>query len=396
MGAQREELALVVEPERLVFRLRWGEIQRLNRARQTSASQWTAANRWRVYPLMLAIFTVYSFFNLGFGRPWLLGMLGLSIAAGVFLAFPGIFTTWARLPVLHWTIFDPISLVQRRTVDLDGAGMRIRGWRGDQSVPWKEIEQFECGASGVLVQNALRSWLLPARAFSSQARFDSYTALIRGKRTGIDDIATIARGGPARRFLALGDSYTIGEGVALDEGWPGQLTALLADEGLELAPPVIIAATGWTTEDLANGITGAHLAGTYDLVSLLIGVNNQYRGLPPERYREQFRGLLHQAIGLGGGHASRVMVLSIPDWGVTPFAEGRDRAMISREIDGFNAINREEAAHAGVHYVDIVTVSREAGANPALTAADGLHPSGVLYGRWARLALSAARTALSP
>lgn len=396
MGEQQGELALVVEPERLVFRLRWGEVQRLNRARQTSASQWTAANRWRIYPLMLAIFTVYSFFNLGFGRPWLLGMLALSVAAGVFLAFPGIFTTWARLPVLHWTIFDPISLLQRRTVDLDRAGMRIRGWRGDQYVPWREIEECECGASGILLQNALRSWLLPARAFSSQARFASYTALVRGKRTGLDDVAKSIRGSAARRFLALGDSYTVGESVPLDEGWPAQLTVLLADEGVELAQPVIVATTGWTTEDLANGITRAHIAGTYDLVSLLIGVNNQYRGFPPEPYREQFRSLLSQAISFGGGHASRVIVLSIPDWGVTPFAEGRDRAVIGREIDAFNAITREEATNAGAHFVDIVAVSREAGADPALTAGDGLHPSGVLYGRWARLALPAARAALTP
>ncbi|MEP7216380.1 MAG: SGNH/GDSL hydrolase family protein, partial [Anaerolineaceae bacterium] len=111
---------------------------------------------------------------------------------------------------------------------------------------------------------------------------------------------------------------------------------------------------------------------------------------------EEFHSLLGQAIGFAGGDASRVIVLSIPDWGVTPFGDGRDRALIGREIDAFNDINREEAVQAGAYYVDTVAVSREAGTNPALTVADGLHPSGVLYGRWARLAVPAARAALIP
>ncbi|MEP6871209.1 MAG: SGNH/GDSL hydrolase family protein [Anaerolineaceae bacterium] len=196
-----------------------------------------------------------------------------------------------------------------------------------------------------------------------------------------------------RRFLALGDSYTIGESVTARDRWPAQLATLLAAEGIEMRAPQIIARTGWTTADLAGGIRRDAPAGPYDLVSLLIGVNNQYRGLSSEQYREEFHGLIEQAIGFAGGNASRVIVLSIPDWGATPFAEGRDRALIGREIDAFNAINRDEADRAGARYVDISADSRQAAANPALTAPDGLHPSGELYARWAARVLPEARAA---
>ena len=211
---------------------------------------------------------------------------------------------------------------------------------------------------------------------------------------GNGDDAPVTANSTAHRFLALGDSYTIGESVAARERWPVGLTALLAAEGIEVHAPQIIARTGWTTAELAAGVEAANLDGPYDLVSLLIGVNNQYRGLSSERYREEFRALLARAVGFAGGAPSRVIVLSIPDWGVTPFAEGRDRALIGREIDAFNAINREEAASVGARYVDIVAVSREAATDPALTAPDGLHPSGELYRRWAGLALPEARAAL--
>jgi len=213
---------------------------------------------------------------------------------------------------------------------------------------------------------------------------------------GSGDDAPVKAEATGARFLALGDSYTIGEGVSQDQRWPVQLAALLGIEGIAVQPPEIIARTGWTTADLANGIQRAKPKGPHDLVTLLIGVNNQYRGLSPEQYREQFRRLLRQAIGFAGGTASRVLVLSIPDWGATPFAEGRDRALIGREIDAFNAINREETASAGGRYVDIANVSREAASDPSLTAKDGLHPSGGLYQRWAQLALPEARAALRP
>lgn len=193
-------------------------------------------------------------------------------------------------------------------------------------------------------------------------------------------------------FLALGDSYTIGEQVAERERWPVRLAAALRTAGIDVADPRIIARTGWTTDELAAGIDAAHVSGTYSLVSLLIGVNNQYRGRTAEEYRGQFRGLLDLAIGFAGARAPRVIVLSIPDWGVMPFAEGRDRAAIGREIDSFNAAARDEVLRAGAHWVDVTPTSREARADWA--APDGLHPSGAQYAAWAALALGPARAAL--
>jgi lysophospholipase L1-like esterase len=196
------------------------------------------------------------------------------------------------------------------------------------------------------------------------------------------------------RFLALGDSYTIGESVHPVERWPAQLAALLRAQGFDVDEPFIIAVTGWTTDELAAGIDQVKPQGIYNLVSLLIGVNNQYRGRGLDEYRQQFVTLLQRAAAFAGGKPGRLLVLSIPDWGVTPFAAGRDRAAVAAEIDAFNAVNREEAARLGAHYVDVTPFSRTAAADPTLIAADGLHPSGKMYAGWARLALPAAREAL--
>ncbi len=196
------------------------------------------------------------------------------------------------------------------------------------------------------------------------------------------------------RFLALGDSYTIGERVAEAERWPVQLAARLQEQGIRMAAPEIIAKTGWTTDELAAGIQAASPRGPYDLVSLLIGVNNQYRGRSQEEYRAQFADLLQQAIAFAGGDPARVMVLSIPDWGVTPFAARLDAAAIAAEIDAFNAINRAEAEQAGVWYVDVTAVSRQATTDPSLIADDGLHPSGKMYTAWVELALPVALQAV--
>jgi lysophospholipase L1-like esterase len=193
------------------------------------------------------------------------------------------------------------------------------------------------------------------------------------------------------RYLALGDSYTIGEGVAADERWPAQLAAMLRAHGLDVADPEIVATTGWTTDELAAGIDAAAPRGPYALVSLLIGVNNQYRGLAVDAYRAEFHGLLERAISFAGGDPRRVIVLSIPDWGVTRFADGRDRARIAREIDAFNAVNRDVARELGARWVDVTPASRRA---PAAVVADGLHPSGVQYREWATLALPQAQAAL--
>jgi lysophospholipase L1-like esterase len=198
------------------------------------------------------------------------------------------------------------------------------------------------------------------------------------------------------RFLALGDSYTIGEGVQPSQRWPHQLAALLRDCGVPIADPLIIARTGWTTDELSRAIEAANPSGTYQLVTLLIGVNNQYRGRDVEEYRKEFAALLRRAVGFAGRTPGRVVVLSIPDWGVTPFAAKRYRRSIAAAIDRFNQVNREEASKAGVHYVDITPASRTAASRPSMNAADGLHPSGEMYAEWARLTLPVARTILKP
>ena len=188
------------------------------------------------------------------------------------------------------------------------------------------------------------------------------------------------------RILSLGDSYTIGEGVAESDRWPVQLADRLREHGIPCDDPFIIARTGWTTDELDAAIMQAAPAGPFDLVTLLIGVNNQYRGRGAEEYREQFRGMLDRAIRLAGDRPGHLLVLSIPDWGVTPFAEGWDRDRISAEIDTFNAINRSETLAAGALYVDITPSTRDSNA-PDLLAEDGLHPSARMYARWVDLAL---------
>jgi lysophospholipase L1-like esterase len=196
------------------------------------------------------------------------------------------------------------------------------------------------------------------------------------------------------RMLALGDSYTIGEAVDEQERWPVRLAAMLRARGMSAADPVIVAKTGWTTDELSLGIDAASPSGTFDVVTLLIGVNNQYRGRPLAEYREQFRVLLDRAVAFADGRSDHVVVLSIPDWGVTPFASGRDRAQIAADIDAFNAVNLDEAVSRGSRYVDVTPVSRNAGLDPSLLATDGLHPSGAMYSAWADLALPAVLSAL--
>jgi lysophospholipase L1-like esterase len=198
------------------------------------------------------------------------------------------------------------------------------------------------------------------------------------------------------RFLHLGDSYTIGEAVDPAERWPALLAGRLRAEGFSLDDPVIIATTGWTTAELAAAIEAAPPAGPFDLVTLLIGVNDQYRGLPCDRaYRERLDALLRRAIAFAAGKPPRVLMLSIPDWGVTPFAADRDRAAIAASIDAFNAVNREAARAAGAAWVDVTPVSREAATDPTLIAPDGLHPSAAMYRRWVELLLPTVRAMLA-
>ena len=198
-------------------------------------------------------------------------------------------------------------------------------------------------------------------------------------------------------YLALGDSYTIGEGVDAAGRWPVQLAAALRTHGIDLADPRILATTGWTTDELSAAIDAAEPLGTFDLVSLLIGVNNQYRGRSVDAYRDEFDALLARATGFANGRADRVLVLSIPDWGVTPFAiqSGRDRIRIADELDACNAAARDACAARGIAFVDITPASRALGGAPEMLADDGLHPSAAMYVEWMRLALPAARRLLS-
>ena len=187
-------------------------------------------------------------------------------------------------------------------------------------------------------------------------------------------------------FLALGDSYTIGEGVSAEENFPSQTVHLLNEEGFNFEQPLIIAKTGWTTDELQEEIANSReTLRTYDFVSLLIGVNNQYRGRNSDEYAKEFEVLLQQSIKFAGQNPSHVFVLSIPDWGVTPYANGRDQIEISHQISLFNIVNRDLSARYNVNYIEITTGSRAAADDLSLLANDGLHPSGKEYRRWAMM-----------
>ena len=198
-------------------------------------------------------------------------------------------------------------------------------------------------------------------------------------------------------YLALGDSYTIGESVPEAGRWPVQLARALREEGIPLADPRIVAMTGWTTDELEWGIDAVEPLGTYDLVSLLIGVNNQYRNRSAVAYGGELHSLLHRAVRYARGRADRVLVLSIPDWGVSPFARSdkRDAATIGAEIDAFNAQGRRMCEKEGVAFVDITPISRERGGEAEMLAEDGLHPSAAMYTLWTRAALPLARSLLA-
>ncbi len=195
-------------------------------------------------------------------------------------------------------------------------------------------------------------------------------------------------------YLALGDSYTIGEGAQPADRWPMQLASLARQQGLTLTEPDIIARTGWTTADLQGAIRDANNQKTYGLVSLLIGVNNQYQGKPVAQYRTEFRALLATAIHFAGGRAGHVVVLSIPDWGQSPYAAGRDRVRIGTEIDQFNAVAHEECQHADVAFVDITPLTRSAAGDATQFAPDGLHYTSSQMRRWAEQALPVVQTLL--
>jgi lysophospholipase L1-like esterase len=199
---------------------------------------------------------------------------------------------------------------------------------------------------------------------------------------------------PGLRILALGDSYTIGESVSAAERWPEQLAGRLREQGYRVADVQIIARTGWTAEDLASALASEKPSGTFDLVTLLIGVNDQYRGYALKDYRPRFSKLLDQAVALAGGRPERVIVFSIPDWGVTPFGQKSGRNQVAAEINAYNRINHEETRDARAAYVDITPLSRAAETDLTLTAGDGLHPSPTMYARWVEQMIPLIVTAL--
>jgi lysophospholipase L1-like esterase len=180
------------------------------------------------------------------------------------------------------------------------------------------------------------------------------------------------------KYLALGDSYTIGESVSEEKRWPNQLSKALIERGYSTSKPTIIATTGWRTDNLTNAIAIASLKNEYDLVSLLIGVNNQYQGKPLDRYETEFENLLNTSIQLANGKKENVFVVSIPDYGYTPFGF-KNKEKISKEIDQFNNAAKTICAKLNIKYVNITDISREGLNDPTLVAEDGLHPSGKMY-----------------
>lgn len=185
------------------------------------------------------------------------------------------------------------------------------------------------------------------------------------------------------KYLALGDSYTIGQSVAIDDRYPIQLETRLINDSINVDTTIIIAKTGWTTANLENGIIEANLTDTFDLVSLLIGVNNQFQGRSIDEYEIEFAELLQTAIDFAGGEKENVFVVSIPDYAYTPFGNGNP--FTSQKIDDFNLVNKTITDSVGVSYFNITPISREGLDKPELVASDNLHPSGEQYSRWVDL-----------
>jgi lysophospholipase L1-like esterase len=186
----------------------------------------------------------------------------------------------------------------------------------------------------------------------------------------------------------------MGEGVAEQDRWPSHLVRLLDREGLHISDLQLVAQTAWTADELSDAIDQARPTGPFDLVTLMVGVNDQYRSRPVDAFSPEYERLLKRAIGFAGRKERRVIAISIPDWGATPFAKGRDRSLIGREIDAYNKRSRELAELARVPWVDVTPSSRATLTEPALVTADGLHPSGAMYERWAQLIAPAAIAAL--
>lgn len=181
-------------------------------------------------------------------------------------------------------------------------------------------------------------------------------------------------------YLALGDSYTIGTSVDMADRWPIQLAREMAVDSITVTNQRIIATNGWTTSELQAGIDTANVDAEYDLVSLLIGVNNQFRGQPLSTYQTEFEELLQQAIGFAGGDSTKVFVVSIPDYAFTPFGAGRSE--ISDGVAAFNAAAKTITEGYGIPFLNITPISQQGLDDSELVATDNLHPSGKQYARW--------------
>jgi lysophospholipase L1-like esterase len=204
---------------------------------------------------------------------------------------------------------------------------------------------------------------------------------------------TMVKPAGVSKYLALGDSYTIGQGVGESERFPVQLAAALKKEGVDLGEPTIIARTGWTTRNLLDAMDREKPKSPYELVTVLIGVNNQFQGRAMEEYRGELKAVLERAVVLAGGKASHVVGVSIPDWGATPMGRGQAEK-VGKEIDAFNEVMREECKKLNILVVDVTGISRLAAAEPDLLAADGLHPSGKMYGLWVKALAADCRSAI--
>jgi len=196
-----------------------------------------------------------------------------------------------------------------------------------------------------------------------------------------------------KTYLALGDSYTIGEGVSEALRFPNLTVQMLRGQGVQIANPVYIATTGWTTQNLLNAINN-NPPQAADIVTLLIGVNDQYQGVDTSVYRTRFVQLLKKAIFFAGGKTAHVFVLSIPDYSATLFVKEEDKDRISKEIALFNMINQEETAKKGVSYTNITPLTKDAAFDPSLLAPDGLHYSGKEHQKWAELLAPKIKAAL--
>jgi lysophospholipase L1-like esterase len=258
----------------------------------------------------------------------------------------------------------------------------VRGLNRNQDLHLCVYENMRCGNIQKSFFNLLLVPLLFSGAVVLSAACRKKDVIIMNYTPLVTNADTMPHSGNTRKYLALGDSYTIGTSVTEVDRYPVQTVARLKAGGIDIAAPEIIAMNGWTTADLIAATSDKPAGATYDAVSVLIGVNNQYQGRSLEEYRQQFTQLIQRSIQLASGKPDHVFVLSIPDYSVTPFASGSNRPAIAAAIDAFNAANKAIAAAYNVKYLNVTDESRKAGSDLSLVAADGLHFSGKEYAIW--------------